>query len=112
MWGFFGFLGNLVNALTMMTTNGMGVGTSAYIGSIALIWIGGMLFFSLGSMLWPRGKSEFARGMAAIAGPPGPRPICRPNAIDRYFGEKEPEASNDAFEPTAPDYSYGKGWNK
>lgn len=63
MWGLFGFLGNLVNALSMTTaTGGVGVGTSAYVGTMALIWIGGMLFFALGSMLWPRGDG-FAHGV-------------------------------------------------
>jgi hypothetical protein len=63
VWGGIGFLANLVNLLSLFTSTSVGVGTSAYAGAIALIWIGGMLLFGLGSLLF-RGSASDIRPLA------------------------------------------------
>jgi hypothetical protein len=54
IWGGLGLLGNIVTLLSLFATNSVGVGTSAYVSAIALIWIGGMVFFGLGSLLFKK----------------------------------------------------------
>jgi hypothetical protein len=54
LWGGIGFLGNLLSLINMFATSSIGVGTSAYAAAVALIWIGGMLFFGLGAIVFRR----------------------------------------------------------
>jgi hypothetical protein len=53
IWGGLGFLFNLVTLIELHipTSGGIGVGTSAYASATALIWIGGMIFFGMGSLV-------------------------------------------------------------
>lgn len=52
VWGFLGFLVNLINGENLLfTTSSIGVGASSYYGALATIWIGGMVFFGLGSLM-------------------------------------------------------------
>jgi hypothetical protein len=37
--------------LSCLRPGSVGVGTSAYVSAMALIWIGGMVFFGLGSLI-------------------------------------------------------------
>jgi hypothetical protein len=55
IWGGIGLLTNTFTLISLFLdtrTSGVGVGTSSYASAIALIWIGGMLFFGLGSLLY------------------------------------------------------------
>ncbi len=52
IWGAVGLFANFISAGNLFTSTSVGVGTSTYVCAMALIWIGGMLFFGLGSMLW------------------------------------------------------------
>jgi hypothetical protein len=52
IWGGIGLLANIVSFLSLFVSSSVGVGTSAYVSAIALIWIGGMVFFGLGSILF------------------------------------------------------------
>ena len=38
LWGGVGFLANLLTLLSLFANTGVGVGTSAYVSAIALIW--------------------------------------------------------------------------
>jgi hypothetical protein len=74
-WGGIGFLANLVNLLSLFTSTSVGVGTSAYAGAIALIWIGGMLLFGLGSLLFRGSASDIhllANGESITVGDDNP----------------------------------------
>lgn len=51
VWGATGFAINCYSALYLVLASGIGVGTSAYFAASALVWIGGMVFFGLGSLL-------------------------------------------------------------
>jgi len=51
IWGALGLIANGFTVLTLFTSASVGVGTSAYVSAMALIWIGGMVFFGLGSIL-------------------------------------------------------------
>ena len=51
IWGGFGFLFNLATLLDLHVPAAVGVGTSAYAAAVALIWIGGMVFFGMGSLI-------------------------------------------------------------
>jgi hypothetical protein len=57
-WGGIGFLANLANLLSLFSSTSVGVGTSAYAGAIALIWIGGMVLFGFGSLLFRGSASD------------------------------------------------------
>jgi hypothetical protein len=59
LWGSIGFLANVGTLLSLFSNmTGVGVGTSAYASAIALIWIGGMVFFGLGSLLFRNAPSD------------------------------------------------------
>ncbi len=59
LWGIVGFLFNLISLVSMLAPIGVGVGTSAYVAAGALIWIGGMIFFGLGSLITvPRDQDD------------------------------------------------------
>ena len=51
LWGGGGLLLNLFAMAMLLTTNSVGVGTSAYNSALTLIWIGGMIFFAAGYLL-------------------------------------------------------------
>jgi hypothetical protein len=40
--------------MSLFASSSVGVGTSSYTSAMALIWIGGMLFFGLGSILFQK----------------------------------------------------------
>jgi hypothetical protein len=52
IWGGVGFLGSLVTLLSLFLSTSVGTGTSTYVAAVTLIWIGGMVFFGLGSLLF------------------------------------------------------------
>lgn len=49
LWGFGGLLFNGANIVGL--TGSIGVGTSAYLSVMILLWIGGMLLFGIGALL-------------------------------------------------------------
>jgi hypothetical protein len=51
IWGILGLLGSLFMFFDLIFPLTVGVGTSAYVSAMVLIWIGGMLFFALGAIL-------------------------------------------------------------
>ena len=50
LWGSLGLILSLYSLLDIALGRGS-TGTSAYVSALALIWIGGMLFFALGAIL-------------------------------------------------------------
>jgi hypothetical protein len=81
IWGGVGLLGNIINFLELIMWGavhhgeGIGVGTSAYMGTMALIWIGGMLFFGMWSIMRSEQRSgqqvQHARQMPPPLSPAG-----------------------------------------
>ncbi|MCP3383205.1 hypothetical protein NLM31_22825 [Bradyrhizobium sp. CCGUVB4N] len=53
LWGIAGFFVVIVDALDTMSKlqSGVGVGQSSFLAAIAVVWIGGMVFFGLGALL-------------------------------------------------------------
>jgi hypothetical protein len=53
LWGIVGFLVILLDAADTMSKlqTGVGVGQSSFLAAVAVVWIGGMVFFGLGSLL-------------------------------------------------------------
>jgi hypothetical protein len=58
IWGGLGLLGNIVSTIELFAANSVGVGTSAYVSAMALIWIGGMVFFGLGALLFKKDSGD------------------------------------------------------
>jgi hypothetical protein len=54
IWGSVGFLVNLIVLADVHMGGAIGVGTAERATAVALIWIGGMLFFGLGAILFRR----------------------------------------------------------
>jgi len=50
-WGAIGLFFNVFELIDLHMRSEIGVGTSAYASAVALIWIGGMIFFGLGAVL-------------------------------------------------------------
>lgn len=46
IWGAIGLICNLFALLGMVSAGSVGVGTSAFHSALALVWIGGMVFFA------------------------------------------------------------------
>jgi hypothetical protein len=51
IWGVLGFLGSLIGVIELFMPRSVGVGTSAYIGTLATLWIGGMVFFGFCALI-------------------------------------------------------------
>jgi hypothetical protein len=53
LWGIVGFVMILFDAAETMSKlqTGVGVGQSSFLAALAVVWIGGMVFFGLGSLL-------------------------------------------------------------
>lgn len=51
IWGGLGLLINTFNFISMLAPS-IGVGSSSFVSAMALIWIGGMVFFGLGSLVF------------------------------------------------------------
>ncbi len=56
--GGIGLIAHVVTLLSLLSSSSVGVGTSAYAGATALIWIGGMVFFGLGSLLFRASSTD------------------------------------------------------
>jgi hypothetical protein len=56
IWGSLGLLANIVTFLSLFASNS--VVTSAYVSGMALIWIGGMVFFVLGGLLFKKDPDD------------------------------------------------------
>jgi len=69
LWGGFGFLFNLFNLIDVFSFNA-GVELSTRVSAVALIWIGGMLFFGLGAIVF-RGW-VWRRAARPVVGPTAP----------------------------------------
>jgi len=58
VWGFFGglYVGLYTIQIVLRVEGGVGVGigSSGYLSALSLVWIGGMIFFGLGSILIAR----------------------------------------------------------
>jgi hypothetical protein len=67
VWGGFGLFANLFLGIGSLLAPSVGVGTSAYVSAMALVWIGGMLFFGLGSLLFRKLDQNFIHGLTARA---------------------------------------------
>jgi hypothetical protein len=65
IWGGVGFFVNIVASFSLFDTKGVGVGTSAYVIALASIWIGGMLLFGFGSILFRTSTSDINLSSAA-----------------------------------------------
>jgi hypothetical protein len=88
--GGLGLLINIFNFMSMFgsASSGIGVGTSSFASAMALVWIGGMLFFGLGSLVFRReapdsnlsalerweGKAEPREQVSPVARAPGENP--------------------------------------
>jgi hypothetical protein len=57
-WGVIGLVGLLVAIATL--PSGVGIGTSGYLTMCAVVWMGGLVLFGLGSLL-PKTVLEFKR---------------------------------------------------
>jgi hypothetical protein len=72
VWGGVGFFPNIINMLHIWG-GGASVGNSSVFSATALIWIGGMIFFGLPSLMFRNDtrsdllQSDFARGLTAKA---------------------------------------------
>ncbi|WP_029083957.1 hypothetical protein [Bradyrhizobium sp. th.b2] len=100
IWGSLGLLINIAIFMLMLANigNGIGViGISSFAAAIVLLWIGVMVFFGLGSLVFrnqqhtkfsPLERWE-AKGENADVRPQQ-RKIRQPNALDRYFGDQAP----------------------
>jgi uncharacterized membrane protein YhaH (DUF805 family) len=53
LWGIAGFFLIIVDAAETMSKlqTGVGVGQSSFLAALAVVWIGGMVFFGVGSLL-------------------------------------------------------------
>ncbi|QZN99765.1 hypothetical protein [Chenggangzhangella methanolivorans] len=54
-WGFIGFAWLMAETwlrLISTTSAGVGVGTSSFIAALALVWIGGMVLFGVGALMF------------------------------------------------------------
>ena len=53
VWGFAGFAMVFLQFASTMakTSEGVGVGSSSFLAAIALVWVGGLVFFGLGALL-------------------------------------------------------------
>lgn len=56
IWGGLGLLANIVTFLSLFASNS--VVTSAYVSGMELIWIGGMVFFGLGGLLFKKDHDD------------------------------------------------------
>jgi hypothetical protein len=50
IWGFLGFIANSIIHIGLFSGS-VGVGTSTWASAVALMWIGGMIFFGLGAII-------------------------------------------------------------
>jgi hypothetical protein len=83
LWGGLGLLINTINFIGMLGSvrGGIVVGESSFASALALVWIGGMLFFGLGSQLWATTSGDQR--------PPVTNLNTRPNTPERR--EETPE---------------------
>jgi hypothetical protein len=53
VWGLGGFALVIVDMLELMSKlkEGVGVGSSSFLAAIAVVWIGGMVFFGMGALI-------------------------------------------------------------
>jgi uncharacterized membrane protein YhaH (DUF805 family) len=63
LWGIVGFVLILLDAAETMSKlqTGVGVGQSSFLAALAVVWIGGMIFFGLGSLLAGSGLDVMQR---------------------------------------------------
>jgi hypothetical protein len=99
IWGGLGLVINILNFMSMFSsgTTSIGVGTSSFASALVLLWIGGMVFFGLGSLVF-RSQQHPELSPLEIWEGKGKKPDVQsqqhktrqPNALDRFFGERAP----------------------
>jgi hypothetical protein len=77
-WGAIGLFFDVFELIDLHMRSEIGVGTSAYASAVALIWIGGMIFFGLGALIGR--KDDQPRDTERSTPPPIPSEAIRKSA--------------------------------
>jgi hypothetical protein len=78
IWGILGLILSLFSLIGIVFSLEVGVGTSAYVSALVLIWIGGMLFFALGAIMNLMNRAQAAaddRSKWNVPAGPTPTPV-------------------------------------
>ncbi|MFC3693385.1 hypothetical protein ACFOWB_14280 [Chenggangzhangella methanolivorans] len=95
-WGFIGFAWLMAETwlrLISTTSAGVGVGTSSFIAALALVWIGGMVLFGVGALMFvaPSDMVEIGGHQQPAQSPPRP-PLPRTAWQEEDDRRRESEA--------------------